>query len=82
MLKIIYYSLNNCYIHRCTDIMGHIGEKFRLGAACVFRRPVRILQCLMGFDLGLFSCDTSIDANSALTSFVPSHSSGMKEAIL
>ena len=44
---------NDC-IHRCTDIMGHIGEKFRLGAACVFRRPVRILQCLMGFDLGLF----------------------------
>ena len=34
--------------------MGHIGEEFRLGAACVFRRPVRILQCLMGFDLGLF----------------------------
>lgn len=44
---------NDC-IHRCTDIMGHIGEKFCLGAACVFRRPVRILQCLMGFDLGLF----------------------------
>lgn len=44
---------NDC-IHRCTDIMGHIGEKFCLGAACVFRCPVRILQCLMGFDLGLF----------------------------
>ena len=44
---------NDC-IHRCTDIMGHIGEEFRLGAACVFRCPVRILQCLMGFDLGLF----------------------------
>ena len=44
---------NDC-IHRCTDIMRHIGEKFRLGAACVFRCPVRILQCLMGFDLGLF----------------------------
>jgi len=44
---------NDC-IHWCTDIMGHIGEKFCLGAACVFCRPVRILQCLMGFDLGLF----------------------------
>ena len=44
---------NDC-IHRCTDIMGHIGEEFRLGAACVFRRPVRILQCIMGFDFGLF----------------------------
>ena len=44
---------NDC-IHRCTDIMGHIGEKFCLGAACVFRCPVRFLQCLMGFDLGFF----------------------------
>jgi len=29
-----------------------------------------------------FSCDTSIDASRTLTSFVPSHSSGMKDAIL
>ena len=47
-------GLTNDCIHRCTDIMGHIGEEFRLGAACVFRCPVRFLQCLMGFDLGLF----------------------------
>ena len=41
-------------VHRRPDVVGHIGEEIRLGAACVLGRAVRFLQCLMGFDLGLF----------------------------
>ncbi len=44
---------NNC-IHRCPNVVGHIGEEFRLGAACVFRCTICFLQRLAGFDLGLF----------------------------
>ena len=44
---------NDC-IHRRTDIMGHIGEEFRLCTACTLRCPICFFQRLMGFDLGLF----------------------------
>ena len=41
-------------VHRRPDVVGHIGEEIRLGAACVLGRAVRFLQRLVGFDLGLF----------------------------
>ena len=41
-------------VHRRPDVVGHIGEEIRLGAACVLGCAVRFLQRLVGFDLGLF----------------------------
>ena len=41
-------------IHRCPDVVGHVGEEFCLRAARIFRSAVGFLQRLPRFDLRLF----------------------------
>jgi len=38
-------------IHRCPDIVGHIGKEFCFRTVCIFCRPVSLFQCLTGFNL-------------------------------